>query len=399
MFSFQSLGSVRLLSVGVLVCVSVPALAAASPGAQKAPEAPAGLAWQVQGTWQAEGKGAPIITGGAVQPGSLLRPSDGAANHSIIVLLPDGQRVLYECFTVQDCARGFRVPSLYRAPEPFAVDLLARIRAVLVGGDHDFSAGSNIHPPVGSPRDEVVAVLGSDNRVQVEGLAAKLPNGHFTYDLRPLDPAHPRQLHLSLEKTAPSITLAIPSSGLYVVTIADDLDAPRIHLFLAVVSPAQAASFKKSFHDAKELMQQWNENYYGWPIHDFQWAYLESLMLDAQPVNASKGAVMLAQGTRSEQATSGQSPTAEPHPPGVTAEPAFFPKAGLLAGDTEVTIRCDTQGAAIRYTVDTSQPTASSPVYSAPIVVKGTELTIKAFASVIGKKDSAVVTGIFRIHQ
>jgi hypothetical protein len=31
--------------------------------------------------------------------------------------------------------------------------------------------------------------------------------------------------------------------------------------------------------------------------------------------------------------------------------------------------------------------------------VKGTELTIKSFASAPGKKDSAVVTGVFRIGQ
>jgi hypothetical protein len=30
-------------------------------------------------------------------------------------------------------------------------------------------------------------------------------------------------------------------------------------------------------------------------------------------------------------------------------------------------------------------------------MVKGTELTIKSFASVAGKKDSPIVTGIFRI--
>ena len=34
-----------------------------------------------------------------------------------------------------------------------------------------------------------------------------------------------------------------------------------------------------------------------------------------------------------------------------------------------------------------------------PISVKGTELTIKAFASVPGQKDSAVVTGIYRIRE
>jgi hypothetical protein len=51
----------------------------------------------------------------------------------------------------------------------------------------------------------------------------------------------------------------------------------------------------------------------------------------------------------------------------------------------------------MHYTVDGSQPVSESAVYHAPIMVKGTELTIKAFASAKGKKDSPVVTGIFRI--
>jgi hypothetical protein len=65
----------------------------------------------------------------------------------------------------------------------------------------------------------------------------------------------------------------------------------------------------------------------------------------------------------------------------------------------EVTLRCNAPGAVIHYTFDGSQPVATSPVYGAPISVKGTELTIKAFASVPGGKDSAVVTGIYRIRE
>jgi hypothetical protein len=84
---------------------------------------------------------------------------------------------------------------------------------------------------------------------------------------------------------------------------------------------------------------------------------------------------------------------------GVAGEPRLSPEPGVFAGDTEVTLHCATPGATIHYTFDGSQPVASSPVYSAPISVKGTELTIKAFASVPGKKDSAVVTGIYRIRE
>jgi hypothetical protein len=85
--------------------------------------------------------------------------------------------------------------------------------------------------------------------------------------------------------------------------------------------------------------------------------------------------------------------------PGVTAEPTFSPKPGLLAGDTNIVLQCDTPGAVIHFTVNPAQPTVTSPVYRAPIVAKGTGVDIKAFASAPGKKDSAVVMGIFRIRK
>jgi hypothetical protein len=100
-----------------------------------------------------------------------------------------------------------------------------------------------------------------------------------------------------------------------------------------------------------------------------------------------------------EQGTTEQPAAVATPPSAVAGEPKFSPEPGFFDGDTQVTLRCSTPGAVIHYTFDGSQPVASSPVYTAPISVKGTELTIKAFASVPGKKDSAVVTGIYRIRE
>jgi hypothetical protein len=100
-----------------------------------------------------------------------------------------------------------------------------------------------------------------------------------------------------------------------------------------------------------------------------------------------------------EVATKGQPAVVEVHTAGVAGEPRFSPEPGVFGGDTEVTLRCDTPGATIHYTFDGSQPGANSPVYSAPISVKGTALTIKAFASVPGQRDSAVVMGMYRIRE
>ena len=351
--------------------------------AQKARETPHGLAWQVKGTWMADGQGEPLRDGDFLLPGSLLEPAAVAGDHSITVLLPDGQRVLYECFAAQDCARGFRVPSLYARPQPFAVDMMARIHSVLAARS---SSRPYTHDASRSAPEETVAVLNTANRVRVAGLLASLPPGHYSYDLRPLDPPGPRQFHIALEKTARSVTLTLPGPGLYILNISDDSSTPRVELFLAAIRPAQAAYFQ-SFRTAKDLMEQWDGDYAGWPIHDFMRAYLQSLMQGSAGVPAGEGA---ARATGQRREAEGVD---------VTPEPRFFPKAGVFDKDIQVTLRCDASQATIHYTVDGSQPVASSPVYEAPIMVKGTELTIKAYAGAAGKKDSAVVTGIFRIRQ
>jgi len=364
------------------LCLLLWILPATAVRAQRPKEAPLGVAWQVRGRWQIEGEDTPVLTGDAIPPGSLLQPTGEPANHSILIFLPDGQRILYECFLAPDCARGFRVPSLYREPDPFAVDMLARIRAVLSRRSPDQESGQSQAARL--PREETLAALGPENRVDIGGLAAKLPNGRYTYDLRPLDPASPRQSHVLLEKNGPTISLPLPSPGLYDLTISDQLNTQRIDVFIAAVRPEQSGNVMNSYQDGTSLMRDWNSNYQGWPIHDFQRAYLESLVLGIRPTETGKQAAIT---------------TKKAHRAGITAEPEFTPKPGLLAGDTAVSLRCDTPGATMHYTVDSSQPFDTSPVYHAPIMVKGTALTIKAFAVAPGEKESAVVTGTFWIHD
>jgi hypothetical protein len=252
------------------------------PGAPllHAKDAGAGLAWQVQGTWRVDGNAAPLRAGDAVEPASLLRPDETAGGQSITILLPDGQRILYECFTVADCARGFRVPSLIRRPDSFELEMLARIGAILA---RDQNIPSNEHRTGASQptRQEAVALLVPGHPVQVTGRIADLPNGRYTYDLRPRNRDYSPQFRLTLEKTAPSVELALPRPGLYDITISDALNTPRIDLFLAAIQPSQLADFQ-SFPQARATMQEWNADSSGWPIDDFLRAYLASLIETAK---------------------------------------------------------------------------------------------------------------------
>lgn len=340
----------------------------------------AGIAWNVQGEWHTPGMPASIHTGDPIWPNALLQPDATASAHSIEVLLPDGQSILYQCFTPADCARGFRVPALFRASERFAVQMLAHIRAALAQ-ERNHAAFRNGETSQ-LPKDETVAALGRDRRIQLGGLAAKLSNGDYFGDLQSFDSRYPEQPRIALHKSAPSIALTVPGPGLYLLKISDSGNRPRINFMIAVESGADS-SLARDFQREHSLLSIWiNRDFFGWPVHDFQRFYLESRMLNLQPVVNFR-------------------PHNVHHPlsAGITAEPTFSPHPGVVSGKLNITLRCATPGATIHYALGPSQPMESSPIASAPIVMKTLPMTIKAFASAPGKKDSAVVAANFRIDS
>ena len=76
--------------------------------------------------------------------------------------------------------------------------------------------------------------------------------------------------------------------------------------------------------------------------------------------------------------------------------PVFSPAAGTVKPGTEITITCATEGAEIHYSLDGSDPTETSTLYSAPIVIEETT-TIKAIATKSGLQSSPVVTAKFTV--
>ena len=78
------------------------------------------------------------------------------------------------------------------------------------------------------------------------------------------------------------------------------------------------------------------------------------------------------------------------------ATPSFTPAGGTYVGSATVTISDATSGATIHYTTDGSTPTASSPVYSGPILVTQTT-TIRAMATASGMTDSDVASATYTI--
>lgn len=82
----------------------------------------------------------------------------------------------------------------------------------------------------------------------------------------------------------------------------------------------------------------------------------------------------------------------------VVATPVFNPLPGSFTAPVSVSISTTTSGATIRYTTNGSDPTSTSPVYSAPIVVPNhTVMTIKAMAFKDEWTPSQIAVGTYTV--
>ena len=78
--------------------------------------------------------------------------------------------------------------------------------------------------------------------------------------------------------------------------------------------------------------------------------------------------------------------------------PTFSPAEGSFITVQTVSIECATEGASIHYTIDGTEPTEESPVYSEPITVSSTT-TIKAIAFKDGSVASAIAEATYTILE
>ena len=81
---------------------------------------------------------------------------------------------------------------------------------------------------------------------------------------------------------------------------------------------------------------------------------------------------------------------------GTVATPTFSPAGGTFTSAQTVTLADSTSGAAIRYTLDGSTPTAASALYSTPLSITATT-TVEAIGIQSGLTNSAVASATFTI--
>ena len=83
---------------------------------------------------------------------------------------------------------------------------------------------------------------------------------------------------------------------------------------------------------------------------------------------------------------------------GKVADPVLLPASCYFSPSTNVTISCATSGATVRYTLDGSEPTASSAEYTGPIALSATT-TVKARAFSADKEASDVVFATYTLGE
>ncbi|MCB5287683.1 MAG: chitobiase/beta-hexosaminidase C-terminal domain-containing protein [Candidatus Cloacimonetes bacterium] len=81
---------------------------------------------------------------------------------------------------------------------------------------------------------------------------------------------------------------------------------------------------------------------------------------------------------------------------GTVAAPVFTPPAGVYTTAQNVSLSCVTPNAQIRYTTDGAEPTASSTLYSTPLLISSTK-TLKAKAFLPGWAASATSVALYTI--
>jgi len=86
--------------------------------------------------------------------------------------------------------------------------------------------------------------------------------------------------------------------------------------------------------------------------------------------------------------------------PNTVETPTFSLAPGVYPSAEAVTLATATPGADIRYTLDGSAPTESSPLYERPIILKdGTLALLKAKAFKTGLKPSGIVSALYQTNQ
>jgi hypothetical protein len=253
--------------------------------AESAPQGsgPTGMVWERHGDWHLNGSSDTLRLGEAVPPGGLITAGAQGASHSMTILLPDGQRLLCECFETRTCSQGFRVPAINPPPKPVVWDMFVAVRNVLLL--RPAAAETPFPIPVGraemAGHFEIVAPLTPQGEISISPALRVLPPGRYSLSVmngeqQPAASTNPTVQPLDWNSRQPGAQVRVGGVGLYHIRVTDQSYIPRIEVEVLATSPASYPAEAAALKQTRETILNWNHTHEGWPLHPFLRVYLES---------------------------------------------------------------------------------------------------------------------------
>ena len=266
----------------VLVCVIVLG-GFLEYGVAAADEALSGMVWERHGEWHLNGSSAVLRLGEAIPPGGLLTAGAESPTHSMTVLLPDGQRMLCECYEAKSCSQGFRVPAITPRPSPGVWNMFVGVRNALLL--RPASAETPFTTPTGRAAKagnvEMVAAMSPQGEVSIAPALRVLPWGQYSLSVandgsQAAASSHPATQPLIWTAGQKAAPVRLPESGVYRIRVTDQTYVPRMEIEVLTTSAASLAAEAAGLKQARETVMGWNQTRGGWSMHDFLRVYLQA---------------------------------------------------------------------------------------------------------------------------
>ncbi len=259
-----------------------PAIVPAASSGTPSPEL-SGMVWERHGDWHLNGSSTDLRLGEAIPPGGLVTGSAENSPHSITILLPDGQRMLCECYEAKTCSQGFRVPAITPQPRPAVWDMFVGVRNALLL--RPATAETAFPTPAGraamAGNFEIVAAVNPQGEISIAPVLRVLPPGQYSLSItrdgqQTSPPTRPVVQPLDWASAQEPAQVRVGGPGLYRIRVSDPAFVPRIEIEVLATSPASLAAETAALKQARETILTWSKIHEGWSLHAFLRAYLES---------------------------------------------------------------------------------------------------------------------------
>jgi hypothetical protein len=241
------------------------------------------MVWERHGDWHLNGSSADLRLGEAIPAGGLVSAGTAGTAHSITILLPNGQRMLCECYDQQSCSQGYRIPAINPAPSPAVWNMFVAVRNVLLL--QPATAETAFPPRKGregmAANVEMVAPLSQQGEVSLAPALRVLPSGRYLMSLEGdgLQSAtftHSFVQPLDWSTGLKMAQLRVGRTGVYRIKILDNTNVPRIEIEVLATSPAAFANESAGLKETRDQVLAWLHIHEGWSLHDFLRVYLQS---------------------------------------------------------------------------------------------------------------------------